>query len=155
MALPTVVDRQAEFDAAVFERIARLADDDFMAVDQHGRDHAESIELADMDELREHRRRQLAGGAEETVVAGPGRERAEVALQRLAVTRLDKAHGDESAAAGTQHVGILPEIVETHRRHGTLRPAREKNCRRPSKEATPPWLHFMPARTAFRTRRSS
>ena len=120
MALPAIVDRQAEFDAAVHERITGFADDDLVAIDQHGRDHAETIGLADMDELLEHGRRQFAGGAEEAVVAGAGRQRAEIVLQRLGIARLDEAHGQSLAAARAQQVGILPEIVETHRRHRTL-----------------------------------
>src|SRR5882757_1092300 len=45
MALPAVVDRQSEFDAAVLERVAGFADNDLMAVDWHRRDHAETIQL--------------------------------------------------------------------------------------------------------------
>jgi len=73
-----------------------------------------------MDELLEHRRRQFADSTEETVVAGAGRQRAEIGLQRLGVARLDEAHGQVLAAAGMQQVGILPEVIEPHGGHGTL-----------------------------------
>ena len=100
MALPAIVDRQAELDAGGLglERVAGFADDDLMAVGRMRRDHAETVGFADMDELIEQRRRQFAGGAEETVVAGAGRERAEIALQRLGVARLDEADGHRLAA---------------------------------------------------------
>ena len=53
LALPAVVDRQAELDAGgvAVEGIAGFADDGLDAVDQHGRDHAEAVGLADMDEI--------------------------------------------------------------------------------------------------------
>src|SRR5204862_2207654 len=108
------------------KRIAGFADDDLMAIEAQRSDHAETVGFADMDELLEQRRRQFAGGAEEAVVAGTGRERAEIALQCLGVARLDEANRDRLAAARAQHVGILPEIVETHRRHRTL-PSLPKN----------------------------
>ena len=72
VALPAVVDRQAEFDAAVLERVAGFADDDLMAVDQHGRDHAEAVGFADMDEILEHRRRQFAARRRGNGCSGSG-----------------------------------------------------------------------------------
>ena len=98
MALPAIVDRQAELDAGGVEikRVAGFTDDDLMAIDPERSDHAETVGFADMDELLEQRRRQFAGGAEEAVVAGAGRERAEIALQRLGVARLDEPDGDRS-----------------------------------------------------------
>src|SRR5437016_14153274 len=103
-----------------------------------------------MDELIEQGRRQFAGCAEETVVAGTGGERTEIVLQCRGVARLDKAHGHRVAAARAQHVGILPEIVETEGGH---RPLLNRNGRRPPREATLAWLLPKPARTGLRLRR--
>ena len=60
MALPAVVDRQAELEAVGLgvEGVAGFADDGLGAVDCHDRDHAEAVGLADMDEAIEH-----AGGS--------------------------------------------------------------------------------------------
>src|SRR5260370_21390312 len=88
-------------------------------------------------------RGQLAHGAEEAVVAGAGRERADIILQFLGIARLDEAHGHGVAVARAQYVGILPEIIETQRRHGTLHQSL-RNCRRPSFEAAPAWLPLRP-----------
>ena len=78
--------------SAGIEGIAGFADDGFNAIDGHDRDHAESVGLADMDEMIELVLRQLADGAEEAVVAGADRQRPEVSLQRLCIARLDEAH---------------------------------------------------------------
>ena len=53
MALPAVVDRQAEFETVGvgIEGVAGFADDGLGAVDAHDRDHAEAVGLADMDEV--------------------------------------------------------------------------------------------------------
>src|SRR5581483_10339102 len=153
MALPAVLDRQAEFQARILgmQGIARLADDGLETVDHHGRDHGETFDHSDMREAVEHLRRQLVHRAEEAVVAGAGRQRAVIVLQILAVARLDETHGDLLALPRTQHVGILLEIVEAKRAHGRL----------PSKRNWPAplirrrrrrWLPFKPARTAFRFR---
>ena len=55
MALPAVVDRQAEFETVGIgvEGVAGFADDGLGAVDGHDRDHAEAVGLADMDEMIE------------------------------------------------------------------------------------------------------
>ena len=145
MALPAVVDRQAEFDAGSVgvERIAGFADDGLDAVDQHGRDHAEAVGFADMDEILEQRRRQFAGRAEEAVVAGAGRERAEIVLQRLGVARLDEAHGHRLAAAATRSTSEY--CRRSSKRSvviGTLPSDLKRNRRRPSGEATPAWLRI-------------
>ena len=57
LALPAVVDRQAELEAGGIgiEGVAGFADDGLEAVDHHGRDHAEAVGLADMDEMLEQR----------------------------------------------------------------------------------------------------
>src|SRR5205807_8252358 len=102
------------------QRVARSADDRLAALEQHGREHAEWVGLAGMDEAIEFGRRQLTGGAEETVVTGARGQRAGIGLQRLGIARLDEAHGYHFAATRAQHVRILPEVVETHRGHGSL-----------------------------------
>ena len=106
LALPAVVDRQAELETfgVGVERVAGFADDGLKAVDRHGRDHAEAVVLADMNEMLKHGFRQLAHGAEEAVVAGAGRERPEVALQCLGIARLDKTHRQRLAAAQPQDI---------------------------------------------------
>src|SRR5258707_8467994 len=55
LALPTVVDRQAELETpgVSVERVAGFADDGLDAVEQHDGDHAEAVGLADMDEMIE------------------------------------------------------------------------------------------------------
>ena len=122
LALPAVVDRQAEFETCGIglEAIAGLADDGLKAVDAHDRDHAETIVLAGMDEMIELGLRQFAHGAEEAVVAGAHRQRPEVGLQFLGVPRLDKAHRHGLAVAQPQDIGMLPEVVETKRCHRRL-----------------------------------
>src|SRR6266404_4637684 len=89
-----------------------------MAVDGHGRDHAEAVGLADMGETMELTWRQFGDGAEEAVVAGARGQRAEVALQGVGIARLDKAQLQRLAAAQAQGVGMLLEIIETKRGHG-------------------------------------
>ena len=133
MALPAVVDRQAEFEAVRIgvERIAGLADDGLKAVDRHGGDYAEAVGLADMDEMLKQALRQLAHGAEEAVVAGAGRERPEVALQCVGIPGLDKAHRQRFAAAQAQDIRMLPEVVETKRCHGWLPSLSKVDGRRP------------------------
>src|SRR5271169_1153103 len=132
MALPAVVDRKTEFETSGIgaERVAGFADDGLEAVDVHGGDDAEALVFADMDEMVELRFRQFAHRAEEAVVARARRKRAEVVLQILGVARLDEANRHLTAAARAQHVGILPEIVETKGGHGT--PPLNPETRRPA-----------------------
>src|SRR5262249_7352394 len=114
MALPAVVDRQAELEAVVVsvEGVAGFADDGLEPVDLHGRDDREAVLYADMGEMIEHRLRQFAHRAKKAVVARAGRERAEIVLQFFRITRLDKAHAYRVAPARAQHVGILLEVIE-------------------------------------------
>src|SRR3954454_20166675 len=139
MTLPSVVDRQPEFEARCLEieGIARLADNGLEPVDLNGGDHAELIGLADMDETLEQRRRQLADGAKETVVAGARSQAAEIVLQEIRIARRDEAHGYRIAVARAQHVGMLPEIIETQGGHGRAPGISECESRRPSSEAAP------------------
>src|SRR5204863_3023456 len=111
MALPAVVDRQPEFEGGggEIEGVARLTDDGLESVDLHSRDHAELIGLADVDEAIKQRRRQLADGAEEAVVAGTRGQAAKIALQDVRSARLDETYGDGVTTARAQHVGMLPE----------------------------------------------
>src|ERR1700687_2179251 len=71
-ALPAVVDGQAELETIGIgvERVAGFADDALEAIDGHGRDHAEAVGLAGMDEMIEFGLRQFAHRAEEAIVAG-------------------------------------------------------------------------------------
>ncbi len=71
VALPAVVDRQAELDAGLIgiPRVARLGDDTFDTVDSGDGDHTEAIVVAGMGEVVKQARRQLAGGAEKAPVA--------------------------------------------------------------------------------------
>src|SRR5262249_3677051 len=96
------------------------ADDGLEALDLHARDDGKTFALTDMGEAFKQGVRQLAHGAEEAVVAGAGRQRAVIALQFLAVARLDKTHCDNFTAADPQHIGILLEILEPKRAHGSL-----------------------------------
>jgi hypothetical protein len=64
--------------------------------------------------------RELAHGAEETIVAGADRERSEIVLQRLRIARLDKAHGQRLAVTQAQNICVLAQIIETKRSHGGL-----------------------------------
>src|ERR1035437_2353212 len=86
----------------------------------HGRDQAEAVGFADMDEMIELGLRQFADGAEEAIVAGANRERPEVTLQRIRITRLDETNHQRFAAAQPQDIGMLPEVVETKRNHRRL-----------------------------------
>src|SRR5882724_5090913 len=117
VALPTIVDRKAELEIVVLEPVASFADDGLNAVDRHERDHAEAVALAGVGEMIELALRKLAHAAEETIVAGADRERAEEVLQRLAVVRFDKAHRERLAVAQPQNVGMLPKLVENERGH--------------------------------------
>lgn len=122
MALPAVVDRQPELETLIagVEGVTGFADDGLDAADLHGRDHAEAIRLADMGEVVQLGLRQLAHGAEETVVAGTGGEGTEIGLQCVGVPRFDEAHRHRAAAARTHNVGILSEIIQTQGNHGRL-----------------------------------
>src|ERR1019366_8260790 len=115
--LPAVVDRQAELETVGpgVEGIAGFAGDGLMTVDRHGRDRAEAVVLAGTNEMREQPPRQFADGAEKAVVAGAGREAAEIALQRLGVIRLDQPHLERPAASQPQDIGMLPQLVEAKR----------------------------------------
>src|ERR1700761_61215 len=117
--LPTVVDRDAEFDTVGFrmQRIARLANHTFEAVDLHGCDDAELVALADMDEMIEHVARQFTHRAEETVVARTCRKRPEVVLQLLRIAGFDETQSHQLPLAGAQHIRILLEIIDTQRGH--------------------------------------
>src|SRR6201999_1733490 len=99
----------------------------------------------------EHRPRQLTHGAEEAVVAGAGRQRAEIVLQLLAVARLNETDRDLLAFARAQHVGILPEIVEPKRGHGLL-PSKRNRPAPLIRRRRRLWQLLKPARTAFRLR---
>ena len=146
MALPAVVDRKAELETrgCEIESIARFADDGLVAIELHGGDHAELVGLANMDEALEQVLRQLAHGAEETVVAGARSEPAKVVLEAVGIARLDEPHGDRLAAAPAQHVGMLAEIVEAQGSHGTLQGMEES--RRPCEQAAPALLAAYQAR---------
>src|SRR5258708_28256142 len=122
MALTAVVDRQAEFETVGFgvERVAGFAHDGLEAIDHHGRDHAEAVGFADMDEAVEFALRQFAHGAEKAVVARAHRKPPEVTLQDLSVARLDKPHHQRFAVAQAQDVGVLPKLVEAKRGHCKL-----------------------------------
>src|SRR5262249_14340684 len=122
VALPAVVDRQTELEAAVVRMVdvTGFADDGLKAVDPHGRDGGKALALANMGEALEQRLRQFAHGAEKAVVAGALRQRAVVILQLFAVARLDKAHRDRFAITGAEHIGILLEIVKPQPAHGSL-----------------------------------
>ena len=74
------------------QRVARLGDDGLEAVDHQGRDDSEAIALTDVQEIAQQSFRQFADGAEETIVAGAGRERTEVMLQLVGVARLCEAN---------------------------------------------------------------
>src|SRR5438552_9293631 len=142
LALPAVVDRQAELEASdvSVEGVAGFANERFNAVDQHGRYHAEAITLADIDEMIEFGSWQLAHGAKEAIVAGADRERAEVTLQALRVARLDKTHRQRSAVAQPHRIGVLPEVVQSKRNHRMAPVALKRRGRRPPDEATSAWL---------------
>src|SRR6202048_5115130 len=119
LALPAVVDRQAELETCrvAVERVAGFANDGFNAIDRHRRNHAEAVALANMDEMIEFGLRTLAHGAEKAIVAGADRERPEVTLQRACVPRLHKAHRQRLAGTQPQDIGMLPEGIETKRNH--------------------------------------
>src|SRR6266567_3162075 len=136
LALPAVVDRQAELETRGIgiERVAGFADDGLDAIDWHRRDHGETVGLADMDEMVELLLRQLAHRAEEAVVAGADRERPEVTLQRVSIARLDEAHHHRLAGTQPQHIGMLPEVVELKRDHGRRPGSPEKTM-----AGAPPW----------------
>src|SRR6266446_6677546 len=154
LALPAVIDRQAEFEASGvrLKGVGGFANERLNAIDQHGRDHAETVALADMDEMIEFGSWQLAHGAKEAIVAGAHRERTEVTLQALRVARFDKTHRQRSAAAQPQDIGVSPEIVETKRNHRKAPAGPVRRGRRPPDEATSAWLLVKPAKTAFRPR---
>src|ERR1700722_13125947 len=122
MALPAVVDRYAELETRCIglDAVAGFADDGLDAIDRHDRDDAETIALADMDEIIKFRRRQFADRAKEAVVARANREPAEIILQRLGVPRLDETHRHGFAGTKLQGVRMLPEIIKTKRGHRRL-----------------------------------
>ena len=111
-------DIAGELETIAVIGVAGFADDSLKTVDGHGRDHAEPVVLTGMGEVRQQVFRQLAHGAEETVIARPGRQRPEIGLQRLGIAGLDKPHGQRVAIAQPQDIGMLPEIVETKHGHG-------------------------------------
>jgi hypothetical protein len=128
LALPAILDRQPELEISGvrLKSITGFADNGLDAVEGHERDHAEAVILAGMDEVTEFGRRQLPHRAEEAVVAGADRERAEVTLQDFGVLRLDKTHRQRLAIAQPQDIGVLPQVIETKRNHRMLPPVREK-----------------------------
>src|SRR6185312_12860390 len=122
VALPAVVDRQAELETlgVGVECVAGLADNGGKAVDLHGRHHAEAVALADMDEAIEYPMRQFLHRAEEAIVTRARRQRAKVGLQLLRVARLQEAHRHRGSTAREHHVRILLQVVEPNSPHGTL-----------------------------------
>src|SRR4051794_1920696 len=73
-----------------------------------------------MGKVLELRGGQFAHGAEETVVAGANRERAEIVLQGPRIARLDKADRQRLAGPRQQDVRILLQIVQSDRGHRML-----------------------------------
>src|SRR5205823_3523923 len=105
VALPAIVDRQAEFKRRTrfMEGIARLGHDGLETIDHRGGDDSETFALADLEEIVQQALRQFADRAEEPVVAGAGRERTEIMLELVGVTRFDEADAERLALPGAQH----------------------------------------------------
>src|ERR1700756_3191897 len=124
--LPAVLDRQAELETSGggVEDVAGFADDGLEAFNLHRRNDRKTVPLADMGEAIEQRLREFAHRTEKAVVAGARRQRAEIVLQLLRVTRLHKAHRHGVATARAHDVGISLQIVEP--KPGHLKSSRGK-----------------------------